>query len=176
MSDDTLIDDEQQDRERRADMRERVARGIAALDAQYPDWESHIDPAFLDLAASDTCIVGQVSMWKYGRDWGGQLLLPDDPDDVTVQSQSVQWRYFPPDLGMELSMDDRNSGYSIPHLYGMLTEVWLQALTIRAITTSNALLYERLSALAYRDAPTLPAWAHGTLEDLEHGDSTVDPA
>jgi hypothetical protein len=42
---------------------ERIDRGVALLDREYPGWDDEIDLQLLDLSCSARCICGQVDNW-----------------------------------------------------------------------------------------------------------------
>lgn len=42
------------------EIRARVQKGVALLDKEVPDWKERIDPGTLNVAASNSCILGQL--------------------------------------------------------------------------------------------------------------------
>jgi hypothetical protein len=42
---------------------ERVAKGVALLDAKVPGWRFHVESDILDIGSTVWCIVGQLFSW-----------------------------------------------------------------------------------------------------------------
>ena len=53
-----------------------VSRGIAHLDTVTPDWWRRVEIAVLNLSASETCVLGQVYMADYMKDYNSPAYGP----------------------------------------------------------------------------------------------------
>ena len=70
---------------------QRVAKGAAYLDRNYPGWERKVDVAILDITETDRCICGQVISPEYG--W------------AEVRMDVIQWGETAADYGFALPSD-----------------------------------------------------------------------
>lgn len=96
----------------RAELQERVRRGIALLDRECPEWRDKIRIERLDLSNSCQCILGQVyNYFDQGIEAIGLVSLLDDEDDGHYT------------LEEEIALTSHGF-YGPLYEYGELTEVW----------------------------------------------------
>lgn len=98
---------------------ERVARGIALLDAQEPGWREKVNADYLDMGTCHNCIFGQVygnviiGLCKTGLADDGPKFIADEEDDPGFQHGI---------LTLDVDRDDPAGDFFL------LTDAWQRAL------------------------------------------------
>lgn len=67
-----------------SDVAERVASGVAWLDANEPDWAERIDLSEFNIRDGCYCVLGQV----YGNYWDAPLIVKEDEFGVGDETQT----------------------------------------------------------------------------------------
>jgi hypothetical protein len=105
---------------------ERVARGAALLDREYPGWHQRIDLSVLDLANSCRCILGQVyrpvaHIPGQQTSWGQEDGYDTGTEDLNLNSGDIV------DHGFDFCAEDLllSAGRSPEALYAELDELWI---------------------------------------------------
>jgi hypothetical protein len=104
-------------------MVEAVARGAEWLDRVYPEWVTKVDPAVLNMAYGDLCVLGQIfsnTRVKQGYSVVLEWLFPGELRSVRAQFQT--WA--------------ATNGFNLPGCqpcrdYGVLGDLWLEAIKVR---------------------------------------------
>jgi hypothetical protein len=112
----TWTDEERRVRE---DMRVRAARGAGTLDdVASSDWADRIDKTRLDMSDTVLCVVGQI-------DGTSPWLTPEGASVTRHWRDDYEYRVYPPELGFELSVDDKATEIGTTELYSHLRDAWL---------------------------------------------------
>lgn len=107
---------------------ERVARGIALLDAQEPGWREKVNVNRLDMRTCHNCIFGQVygdisiGLRKTGLIDDVSKLIADDESDPGFQ-HGILTRAIPGRL-----IEDHDGQDRIDADFSLLTDAWKRAL------------------------------------------------
>ena len=96
------------------DYAERVARGVAILDAIEPEWRSEIDADTLDIAKPEYCIIGQLFGWSDGVELLEYRLGVDFGREWSAEH------------GFDITSDE-GWNFTVNH-YALLTDAWLAVL------------------------------------------------